>query len=75
VKKILAGISGKRPSTDRLPLALGLRDVGEATQIEREHLLPLAAQGSSCPVVDSKGCVKVRTNCDSTARSWARAHR
>jgi transposase len=45
--------------------------VGEAMQIEREHLLPLAAEGfelaeTSFPRVDSKGCVKVRTNCYST---------
>lgn len=45
--------------------------VGEALQIEREHLLPLAAEGfelaeASFPVVDGKGCVKVRTNWYST---------
>jgi hypothetical protein len=46
--------------------------VGEAMQIEREHLLPLAADGfelaeTSFPTVDGKGCVKgVRTNCYST---------
>ena len=45
--------------------------VGAAIQIEREHLLPLAAEGfdlaeTSFPVVDSKGCVKVRTNWYST---------
>jgi transposase len=45
--------------------------VGEAMQIEREHLLPLASEGfelaeSSFPTVDGKGCVKVRTNCYST---------
>src|SRR2546428_5121071 len=39
--------------------------------IEREHLLPLPAEGFelaeiSFPVVDSKGCVKARTNCYST---------
>ncbi len=45
--------------------------VGEAIQIEREHLLALPAEGfdlaeTSFPVVDGKGCVKVRTNCYST---------
>jgi transposase len=45
--------------------------VGEAMRIEREHLLPLAAEGfelaeSSFPTVDGKGCVKVRTNWYST---------
>jgi hypothetical protein len=40
--------------------------VGEAMQIEREHLQPLAAEGfdlaeTSFPVVDSKGCVRVLT--------------
>ena len=45
--------------------------VGEAMRIEREHLLPLAAEAfelaeTSFPVVDGKGCVKVRTNCYST---------
>src|SRR6266581_3695118 len=45
--------------------------VGEAMGIEREHLLPLPAEGFelaeiSFPVVDSKGCVKARTNCYST---------
>lgn len=45
--------------------------VGEAMRIEREHLLPLAAEGFelaeiSFPTVDSKGCVKVRTNWYST---------
>ena len=39
--------------------------------IEREHLLPLAAEGfelaeTSFPAVDGKGCVKVRTNRYST---------
>ena len=45
--------------------------VGEALAIEREHLLPLAAEGfelaeTSFPLVDGKGCVKVRTNWYST---------
>jgi hypothetical protein len=45
--------------------------VGEAMGIEREHLLPLAAEGfelaeTSFPTVDGKGCVKVRTNWYST---------
>lgn len=45
--------------------------VGEAMRIEREHLLPLPAEGfelaeTSFPIVDGKGCVKVRTNCYST---------
>ena len=45
--------------------------VGEAVAIEREHLLPLAEEGfdlaeTSFPVVDGKGCVKVRTNWYST---------
>ena len=35
--------------------------------LEREHLLPLPGEGfelveTSFPVVDTKGCVKVRTN-------------
>jgi transposase len=46
--------------------------VGEAMRIERDHLLPLAPEGfelgeTSFPTVDGKGCVKVRTNCYSTA--------
>ena len=45
--------------------------VGEALRIEREHLLPLPAEGFelaeiSFPLVDGKGCVKARTNCYST---------
>jgi hypothetical protein len=45
--------------------------VGEAMEIEREHLLPLADEGfelaeTSFPTVDGKGCVKVRTNWYST---------
>ena len=45
--------------------------VGEAMRIEREHLLPLTAEGfelaeTSFPTVDGKGCVKVRTNFYST---------
>jgi transposase len=45
--------------------------VGEAMQVEREHLLPMVEEGfelaeTSFPRVDSKGCVKVRTNCYST---------
>src|SRR6266568_2019156 len=45
--------------------------VGEAMRTEREHLLPLSAEGfelaeASFPMVDSKGCVKVRTNFYST---------
>ncbi len=45
--------------------------VGEAMRIERELLLPLEGEGFelaeiSFPTVDSKGCVKVRTNCYST---------
>lgn len=45
--------------------------VGEAMRIEQEHLLPLSAEGfelveTSFPVVDGKGCVKVRTNWYST---------
>jgi transposase len=45
--------------------------VGEAMRIEREHLLPLTTEGfelaeTSFPVVDGKGCVKVRTNFYST---------
>jgi transposase len=45
--------------------------VGEALRIEREHLLPVPAEGfelaeTSFPVVDGKGCVKVRTNWYST---------
>jgi hypothetical protein len=46
-------------------------EVGAAMAIEREHLLPLPEEGfdlaeSSFPVVDGKGCVKVRTNWYST---------
>jgi hypothetical protein len=45
--------------------------VGEAMRIERERMLPLTAEGFelaeiSFPTVDSKGCVKVRTNFYST---------
>ncbi len=45
--------------------------VGEAMRIEREHLMALPAEGfelaeTSFPMVDGKGCVKVRTNCYST---------
>jgi transposase len=45
--------------------------VGEAMRIEREHLLPLVAEGfelaeTSFPTVDGKGCVRVRTNWYST---------
>lgn len=45
--------------------------VGEAMEIEREHLIPLATEGfelaeTSFPTVDGKGCVKVRTNWYST---------
>jgi len=45
--------------------------VGEAMEIEREHLVPLPGEGfelaeTSFPVVDGKGCVKVRTNGYST---------
>jgi hypothetical protein len=45
--------------------------VGEAMRIEREHLQELPAEGfelaeTSFPVVDGKGCVKVRTNWYST---------
>ncbi len=45
--------------------------VGEAMAMERKHLLPLATEGfdlaeSGFPVVDGKGCVKVRTNGYST---------
>jgi transposase len=45
--------------------------VGEAMQIEREHLQPLATDGfelaeTSFPTVDGKSCVKVRTNWYST---------
>jgi len=45
--------------------------VGEAMRVEREHLLPMSAEGfdlaeTSFPVVDGKGCVKVRTNFYST---------
>jgi hypothetical protein len=41
--------------------------VGAAMALEREHLLPLSGEGfelaeTSFPVVDTKGCVKVRTN-------------
>src|SRR5271157_2809885 len=41
--------------------------VGEAMEVERQHLLPLATEGfelaeTSFPKVDGKSCVKVRTN-------------
>jgi transposase len=41
--------------------------VGTALVVEREHLLPLSGEGfelveTSFPAVDTKGCVKVRTN-------------
>jgi hypothetical protein len=47
--------------------------VGEAIGIERERLQPLASEGfelaeTSFPMVDGKGCVKVRTNWYSTPR-------
>lgn len=54
--------------------------VGEAMQIEREHLLPLASEGfelaeTSFPVVDGQGCVKVRTNRYSVPlRAGSRTH-
>ena len=43
------------------------QSVGAAMTLEREHLLPLAAEGfelteTSFATVDTKGCVKVRTN-------------
>ena len=42
--------------------------VGAAMEPEQEHLLPLPGEGfelaeTAFPVVDAKGCVKVRTNC------------
>jgi transposase len=45
--------------------------VGEGMRIEHERLLPLATEGfelaeTSFPIVDGKGCVKVRTNWYST---------
>src|ERR1039458_783686 len=45
--------------------------VGEAMEVERQHLLPLAREGFelaevSFPKVDGKSCVKVRTNWYST---------
>lgn len=46
-------------------------EVGAAMALEREHLLARPEEGFylaevSFPVVDGKGCVKVRTNCYST---------
>jgi transposase len=46
-------------------------EVGAAMSLEREHLLPMPEEGfdlaeTSFPVVDGKGCVKVRTNWYST---------
>lgn len=46
-------------------------EVGAAMAMERERLLPLAAEGfdlaeTSFPTVDGQGCVKVRTNAYST---------
>src|SRR5436190_10286698 len=60
-------MSRRRAASDRGQTA----HAGEAMGIEREHLLPLPAEGFelaeiSFPVVDSKGCVKARTNCYST---------
>jgi transposase len=48
-----------------------VQSVGAGTAIEREHLLPLAAEGFELAevnflVVDGKGCVKARTNWYST---------
>jgi transposase len=48
-----------------------LHTVGEAMRIEREYLLPLPGEGFELaeinfPVVDGKGCVRVRTNWYST---------
>lgn len=45
--------------------------VGRGMQIEKEHLTPMTPEGFSLgevsfPIVDSKGCVKVRTNWYST---------
>src|SRR5438445_2411372 len=59
------------PADEQRRIAGKPHTVGEAMQIEHEHLLPLSAEGfelaeTSFPVVDSKGCVKARTNCYST---------
>ena len=59
------------PADEQRRIAGKPHTVGEAMRIEREHLLPLASEGfelaeTSFPVVDGKGCVKVRTNCYST---------
>jgi hypothetical protein len=48
-------------------LAAREQNVGAAMTLEREHLLPLAAEGfelteTSFATLDTKGCVKVRTN-------------
>lgn len=64
---LLAGCRGD----EQRRIAGKVHTVGEAMRIEREHLLALAAEGFelaeiSFPVVDGKGCVKVRTNCYST---------
>jgi len=63
-------LSGCRQDEQR-QIAGNSPSVGEAKRIEREHLLPLATEGfelaeTSFPTVDSKGCVKVRTNWYST---------
>jgi transposase len=64
---LLAGCRGD----EQRRIAGKAHTVGEAMRIEGEHLLPLATEGfelaeTSFPVVDGKGCVKVRTNWYST---------
>jgi transposase len=63
-------LEGCRRSEERKIAGKALA-VGEAMRIERAHLLPLMREGfelaeTSFPKVDSKGCVKVRTNWYST---------
>jgi transposase len=66
-QRLLDGCSGD----EQRRIAGKPHTVGEAMRIEREHLLSLPAEAFelaeiSFPMVDGKGCVKVRTNCYST---------
>jgi len=63
-------LAGCRADEQRL-IGERKQSVGQGMIIEREHLLPLPEERfelaeMSYPVVDSKGCVRVRTNCYST---------
>jgi transposase len=64
---LLAGCRGE----EERRIAGKAQRVGAAMRVEREHLLPLASEGfelaeTGFPMVDGKGCVKVRTNWYST---------